>query len=149
MTNAALSHFSVPRCKLTASLPLKVTYRRQRVILSKLSACMYFHAVIFELKLVLLVSETYHQSYNYLLRFEYEFLESFEVLVVTYYMTIFCKCGNFVKRGTRNKTGNRWRSKTFLVTKLDIFMSNLSTNRDRIKHFARGEIKHFSVESHH
>ena len=36
-----------------------------------------------------------------------------------------------VKRGNRNNTGNRWRKTTFLVAKLEIFMSNLSTNRDR------------------
>ena len=54
-----------------------------------------------------------------------------------------------IKRGNRNNTGNRWRNKTFLVAKKDIFMSNLSTNFDRIKHFASGEIEHFSVGSHH
>ena len=39
-----------------------------------------------------------------------------------------------LKRGNRNNTGNRWRNTTFLVAKLDIFMSNLSANRDKIFH---------------
>ena len=29
-----------------------------------------------------------------------------------------------VKRGNRNNTGNRWRNKTFLMAKFEIFSSN-------------------------
>ena len=29
-----------------------------------------------------------------------------------------------LKRGNRNNTGNRWRNKTFLMAKFDIFSSN-------------------------
>ena len=53
---------------------------------------------------------------------------------------------NMIKRANRYNTGNRWQNKTYLVAKLDIFISNFSTNRDRIKHsVASVEIKHFST----